>query len=188
MAIDYGFGMTSPDNRGAWVEMFTRLNESEKEYFHSVFPPLMMAAGIKHISETTIPHILARLAMLDAPREHGSYRKDLQILHVLAVHGMEAAKKVQAARKAAQKLVEDSLPDGFEPDAAKALERFIGYTTNVRTETSHEFLKSLGRMRDHLPKLTSGDIMTEDRDFCGFARAVASCEIPHPALKEAVPA
>jgi len=185
MAIEYGFGSLNPtpEVRGSWVQLYQSLNDSEKEYFHQVFPPLMMAAGISHISEDTIPHILARLDVMDAcSRRPNTYRDDFEVLHVLAERGMEAAKKFQEAKKQARELVKASL-DGFEPDAAAALRRYIGFTTNVGTETSQQFLTSLVNLRfNAFPKLTKAEDLREDKAFRAYSKEIASGAQAHPAL------
>lgn len=184
MAIEYGMGSISPDNRGTWVDCFKQLTEPEQQFFHNSMPPLLMAAGVKHVSPDTIPHILARLELLDAGKTFCSNRWDLETLHVLAEHGVEAAEKFVLARKAAQDLIKASLPEGFEPDAAKTLERFIGMTTNIATETSSEFLTSLTRKWfNAFPKLTASEILREDKGFRAFAKDVSTGVTPHPVLQ-----
>lgn len=186
MAIYYGFGSLNvkAESRGSWVGLYKALSESEKEYFNNTFPPLLMAAGVNHISQETIPHILARLDMFDARNErHNTYRGDFEVLHVLAEHGEGAAKAYQAAKKQAAALIEASLPAGFVPSAEAALKRYIGYTTNVQTETSQEFLTSLVKLRfNPFPKLTKAMAEKEDKAFRDFAKSVADGTTPHPAL------
>ncbi|MFA6132580.1 MAG: hypothetical protein WC869_01035 [Phycisphaerae bacterium] len=185
MAIEYGMGNLSTDEkvRGSWVQLYQQLSDQEKEYFHSALPPLLMAAGITHISEATIPHILARLDLLDVGRDTTN-RGDLETLHILAVHGKEAAEKYARARVAAVEMLRANLPPGFEPDAAHLLRRFIGMTTNIATESSSEFLSSLTRKWfNPFPKLTKAESMKEDKDFRSFSKAIATGEAPHPVLK-----
>jgi hypothetical protein len=182
MAIEYGMGSISPDNRGAWVDCFKQLTEQEQQFFHNNLPPLLMAAGVKHISPETIHHILARLDLLDAGRS-STNRHDLETLHVLSTNGVEAAEKFVLARKAAQDLITASLPLGFKPDAGKALERFIGTTSNIATETSTEFLSSLTRKWfNAFPKLTAAQTLREDKGFRAFTKDVGAGVTPHPVL------
>jgi hypothetical protein len=187
MAIEFAFGVRSVDPavRGLWYELYTKLNETEKHLFNNILPVLMLSAGLNHISVEMIPHLLARLALMDALRGGRPWTTDLAILHVLAVHGEEAADKFKAAHEAADKLIEESLPPGFKPDPAKALERFVGYVTNIQTETSQEFLSSLTKLRlNPFPRLTAAESLKEDRAYRAFAKDVASEAVPHPALSE----
>jgi hypothetical protein len=189
MSIDFAFGIrsTDPAIRGIWYELYTRLNETEKHFFNNHLPPMLMSVGINHVSAETIPHIVARLALMDALQGGRTWAAGLEVLHVLTEHGEEAAMKFQAAQAEADKLVEASLPEGFEPNASKALERLIGFVSNIGTETSQEFLSSLTKLRFHpFPELTATDAMREDKNYRAFAKDVASEAIPHPALSEEV--
>ena len=189
MSLDFGFGYT--ENDGCWSELFKGLTDLDKQFFHNCLPWVCMGAGVGKISEETIPHLILRTDINDALHrgpQNTTTRSHLTLVHLAAVYGEEAAAKYRDAQVQAAKILADALPEGFEPDPVKAMWRFIGFHTNVRTEPTAEFLKGLmDRRMTPLPKITQKDILRIEAEARKQNRAIGDGTMKHPGLEVEIP-
>lgn len=108
-------------------ERFKKLTDDEVQYFHNNLCWTLMFVGMPHVTEDTIPHIVARLAM-SSPE---IYKWEIERLNHLEF--------------------ETDLNN--DERFSKYLERFISFKANVTMETTAEFVKQ--RFTKKLPVLAS---------------------------------
>ncbi len=180
----FGAAQEDPDAR-RWGKLFELLTKEEQTALVEQMPFILMACGVRHVSEATIPHIIARLKLLEAGSAR-TFTEDLRVLHLLVAHGHEAVEKYIAVREKTYVMLREALPPDFEPEPAEALKRFIGLHVNVVTEPSGEFLRSLfHKVRDPFPQFTSAQVMRESKEFNAMVFDVRDGKTEHPALTPA---
>lgn len=185
MSLDFGFGYT--ENDGRWSELFKGLTDLDKQFFHNCLPWVCMGAGVGKISEETIPHLIIRTdineALLRGP-PNTTTRSHLTLVQLAAEYSEEAAAKYRDAQVQAAKILADALPEGFEPNPMKAMQRFIGFHANVRTEPTADFLSGLmDRRMTPVPKITPKDIRRIEAEAEKQHTAIGAGKIKHPALE-----
>lgn len=186
MSLNFGFGYH--ENDGRWGELFQCMSDLDKQFFHNCLPFVLMGTRVSFVSEETIPHIIAREDLNEALHRGPpgrTTRAHLALVQLAAEHGEEAAAKYRDALTAAAKLLQDALPDGFTPDPAKTLRRFIGFHANVTTEPTRQFLQELTERRfDPVPSVTQKEILKLQTQAGREHSAIGSGELRHPGLEE----
>lgn len=190
MSLNFGFGYHEKDGR--WSELFQGMTDLDKQFFHNCLPFVLMGVRVGFVSEDSIPHIVAREDLNEA-LHRGSLarttRAHLALVQLAAEHGVEAAARYRDALEAAAKLLQDALPEGFTPDPAKTLKRFIGFHVNVATEPTVQFLTELTKRRfDPVPHITQKEILKLQAQASKEHKAIGSGEVKHPGLEVAEPA
>jgi hypothetical protein len=183
MSLRYHFGsIDEAQETGPWTKLYEALTKEEQVCLNHHLPFILMACGVNHVSEAMIPHIVARLRLLESSNSR-TFLEDLRVLHLLVAYGTEAVEKYVAVREQTHEMLRDALPKDFEPDPAIALKRFIGMSANVVTEPSTEFLRSLHyKVRDPFPKIASSEILRENKTFHAQVQAIRNGTEEHPAL------
>jgi len=133
MSLDYRFGSYGQGDDTFWADRVAALNDADKEFFHNGLPFMLMGVDIGQVNLVTIPHIVSRVMMFQP-----AYAESIE--KFLTQDGFEW---------------DGDEPKGTEAKFEKYLERFIGFSTNVCTETTTKFMQT--KMK-HKPKLTSKDV------------------------------
>ena len=138
MSLEYGFGLYdrgTAEKDKLWTDLFNARikTELDKNFYHNHLCWLLMAVDIRKVTKESIPHILSRAKVMDE-------RMYKEVYNVAKQAGYEGGLSAELY-----------------------LERFIGYTVNVYTTTSSEFLgKLVKRMKRDLIPLTA-----KNRDSIG---------------------
>ena len=134
MALEFGFNRynrNSPEEDAVWNKVFDDLAQDDKDFFHNSLPWILMFTDIGQVTTLSIPHIVKRLIVYDI-NLYRSYLKDISV-------DLEIAKS--------------------ESPLETYLIRFIGFTANVATLTSSEFIKKRTTwMKREVPHLAQKDI------------------------------
>lgn len=132
MALLYGFGRRQGVDQAVADARFEALSDADKNFYHNYLPFLLLEVDIGVVTEGSIPHITARLEV--------------------ANQNMVASTRAWLLENGYQKDMELS---GYRAIFELYLDRFLGYTANVSTTTSTEFVKRIAdRARQRTPRLT----------------------------------
>ena len=67
MSLNYGFGLygNTDECKELGTKKFEALSETDKKFYHEVLPWALMIVDIGVVSKSTIPHIVARMKVIE---------------------------------------------------------------------------------------------------------------------------